>query len=91
MRQTLLAQILTPEAAERLGRIKLVKEERATGVENRLIALARAGQLQDKVSEERLKQLLGAVAEHEEKEQRVTVARRKGWDDDDLDDLLDED
>lgn len=89
MRSSLLSQILTPEAADRLGRIRLVKESRATNVENRLITLAKTGQLAGKVSEEQLKQLLGAVAEHEDSEQKVTVARRKGWDDDDLDDLLD--
>jgi len=90
MRASLLSQILTPEAADRLGRIRLVKESRATSVENRLIVLARSGQLQGKVSEDQLKQLLGAVAEHEDQEQKVTVSRRKGWDDDDLDDLLDD-
>jgi programmed cell death protein 5 len=90
MRQTLLSQILTPEAADRLGRIRLVKESRATSVENRLITLARSGQLPGKVTEEQLKQLLGAMAEHEDQEPKVTVSRRKGWDDDDLDDLLDD-
>lgn len=90
MRQTMLSQILTPEAADRLGRIRLVKESRATTVENRLITLARSGQLPGKVTEDQLKQLLGAVAEHEDQEQKVTVSRRRGWDDDDLDDLLDD-
>ena len=48
-------QILTPEAADRPGRIRLVKESRATDVENRLIMLARTGQLRAKVTEEQLK------------------------------------
>ncbi len=52
--------------------------------------LARSGQLRSKVTEEQLKELLGAVAENNEKEVgKITVSRRKGgWDDDD-DDLLD--
>lgn len=91
-RTTLLAQILTPPAADRLGRIRLVKESRATDVENRLIMLARTGQLRQKVTEEQLKELLGAVSEQQQKEEeRIVVTRRKGggWDDDDdLDDLL---
>ncbi|KAF2197685.1 DNA-binding TFAR19-related protein [Delitschia confertaspora ATCC 74209] len=90
-RSSILAQILTPDAADRLGRIRLVKESRATDVENRLIMLARTGQLRAKVTEEQLKELLGAVAEQQEKEQeKIVVNRRKGggWDDDDLDDLL---
>lgn len=92
-RTSILAQVLTPEAADRLGRIRLVKESRATDVENRLIMLARSGQLRSKVTEDQLKELLGAMAENEEKAGsggggKIVVNRRKGWDDDD-DDLLD--
>ena len=90
-RQTILAQILTPEAADRLGRIRLVKESRATDVENRLIMLGRSGQLRAKVTEEQLKELLGAVAENNKDTEaggNIVISRRKGgWDDDDLDDL----
>ncbi|KAL2866036.1 DNA-binding protein [Aspergillus lucknowensis] len=89
-RTTILNQILEPEAADRLGRIRLVKESRATDIENRLIMLAQTGQLRQKVTEEQLKQLLNAVAENQrkdEEEQKIVISRRKGgWDDDD--DLL---
>ena len=69
-----------------------MKESRAIDVENRLIMLARSGQLRSKVTEEQLKELLGAVAENNEKEGgaagKIVVSRRKGnWDDDDLFDL----
>jgi len=83
----MLNQILHPEAADRLGRIKLVNETRATDIENRLIMLAQTGQLRQKVTEDELKKLLSAVAEKEEKE-KIVYTRRKGWDDED-DDLLD--
>ncbi|RKU45500.1 hypothetical protein DL546_000800 [Coniochaeta pulveracea] len=83
-RQTILNQILHPEAADRLGRIRLVKEARATEVENRLIMLAQTGQLRQKVTEEQLKELLNAVADNKE-EEKIVVSRRKGWDDDDDD------
>lgn len=86
-REHVLGQILHPEAADRLGRIRLVKEERATEVENRLIMLAQSGQLRQKVTEAQLKELLNAVSDTKE-EQKIVVNRRKGWDDDD-DDLLD--
>ncbi|KAL8955151.1 MAG: hypothetical protein Q9193_006880 [Seirophora villosa] len=91
-RASILVQILQPEAADRLGRIRLVKESRATDIENRLIMLARSGQLRSKVTEGQLKDLLGAVAENNEREGvtggKIVVSRRKGgWDDDD--DLLD--
>ena len=55
-------------------------------MENRLIMLARSGQLRSKVTEDQLKELLGAVAENNEKEAsgKIVVNRRKGgWDDDD--------
>jgi len=90
-RAAILNQILDPSAADRLGRIRLVKESRATDIENRLIMLAQTGQLRQKVTEDQLKDLLNAVAENsrkEEEEQKVVFSRRKGgWDDDD--DLLD--
>ncbi|KAL2054129.1 hypothetical protein ABVK25_005668 [Lepraria finkii] len=91
-RNSILSQILTPEAADRLGRIRLVKESRATDVENRLIMLARSQQLRSKVTEDQLKELLGAMAENEEKGGgggggRIVVNRKTDWDDDD--DLLD--
>ncbi|KAG5295437.1 dsDNA-binding protein PDCD5 [Histoplasma ohiense] len=87
--QAILSQILLPEAADRLGRIRLVKEERATDIENRLIMLARMGKLQAKVTEEQLKELLNAVAENK-KEEKIVINRRKdGWDNDDDYDLSD--
>ncbi|KAI9733381.1 MAG: hypothetical protein M1834_003465 [Cirrosporium novae-zelandiae] len=87
-RQTMLSQILLPDAADRLGRIRMVKESRAIDIENRLIMMARTGQLRQKVTEDQLKQLLNAVADHQE-EAKIVISRRKGgWDDDD-DDLLD--
>jgi len=90
-RSAILNQILDPAAADRLGRIRLVKESRATDIENRLIMLAQTGQLRQKVTEEQLKDLLNAIAENqrkEEEEHKIVINRRKGgWDDDD--DLLD--
>lgn len=87
-RQHILSQILHPEAADRLGRIRLVKEQRATDVENRLIMLAQQGQLKQKVTEAQLKDILNAVADTNNQEEKIVVSRRKAWDDDD-DDLLD--
>ncbi|CAO2657707.1 Nn.00g038330.m01.CDS01 [Neocucurbitaria sp. VM-36] len=90
-RNSILSQILTPDAADRLGRIRLVKESRATDIENRLIMLARSGQIRQKVTEEQLKDILGAVAEQNEKEESKIVVNRRGggWDDDDeLEELM---
>ncbi|KAK4151911.1 putative programed cell death protein [Chaetomidium leptoderma] len=86
-RKSALNQILEPDAADRLGRIRLVKEQRATDIENRLIMLAQTGQLRQKVTETQLKELLNAMADNKE-EEKIVVNRRKGWEEDD-DDLLD--
>lgn len=89
-RQAMLARILEPAAAERLGRIRLVKAERAQAVEEQLLMLARSGQLRGPVDEALLKKLLEAVAEQRE-EERIVISRRKGgWtgEEDDLEDLV---
>ncbi|KAI9708786.1 MAG: hypothetical protein M1820_003741 [Bogoriella megaspora] len=101
-RTHILSQILTPDAADRLGRIRLVRASRATDVENRLIMLARSGQLRNKVTEDQLKEILAAVAEQQggggeggeagggDSVGTVRVQRKRGgWDDEDDDDLLD--
>ncbi|KAK5133448.1 hypothetical protein LTR08_007690 [Meristemomyces frigidus] len=91
-RNSILSQILDPAAADRLGRIRLVKASRADDVENRLITLARSGQLRSRITEEQLRDILKSVNEQQDEAEKVTVQRRKGgWDDDDLDDLLNED
>jgi len=55
-------------------------------VENRLIMLAKSGQLRAKVTEDQLKELLNAMTESQEKEKIVISRRKGGWeDDDDLD------
>ncbi|KAF2034464.1 DNA-binding TFAR19-related protein [Setomelanomma holmii] len=93
-RTSILSQILTPDASDRLGRIRLVKESRATDIENRLIMLARTGQIRQKVTEEQLKDILGAVAEQNEKEEQKIVVNRRGrggWDsDEELEELMKE-
>ncbi|CAK3778238.1 dsdna-binding pdcd5 [Lecanosticta acicola] len=97
-RSSILAQILEPLAADRLGRIRMVNQKRSEDVENRLIMLARSGQLRQRVTEEQLKEILSAVAEQQNSAggeggggAKVTVQRTKRWDEDDLDDLLNED
>jgi programmed cell death protein 5 len=85
----MLAQILTPEAADRLGRIRLVKASRADDVENRLIMLARSGQLRQKITEEQLKDILNGLSEQEQAKEIVVRKTGGRWDDDDLEDLLD--
>ncbi|CAK7239582.1 MAG: hypothetical protein STHCBS139747_001013 [Sporothrix thermara] len=92
--QHLLNQILEPDAADRLARIRLVKQERASAVEDRLLMLAQSGQLRGKVSEDQLKDMLQRLSAAEDAKRgtsssagRIVVERRAkgGFDDDDLD------
>ena len=61
-------------------------------MENRLVTLARSGQLRSRITEAQLKDILTSVNEQQQEAEKFTVQRRKGgWDEDDLDDLLNED
>ncbi|RPB01451.1 DNA-binding TFAR19-related protein [Choiromyces venosus 120613-1] len=86
-RKSIISQILTPEAVDRLGRIAMVKESRARHLESRLIMMARSNQIRQRVTEEDLIALINAIDEKKTTEQKVVFSRRKGAfdDDDDLD------
>ncbi|ODQ50514.1 DNA-binding TFAR19-related protein [Saitoella complicata NRRL Y-17804] len=86
-RGTILAQILAPAARERLRRIELVRADRARGVENMLIQMARTGQIRQKVSEEELIGLLEEISGQESKrnQTKIVMQRRRDLDEDDDD------
>jgi programmed cell death protein 5 len=60
-RAELLRRILTPEARERLGRIRLAKPDVANSVEQQLLSLASTGRLQRQVDDATLRALLERV------------------------------
>lgn len=72
----------------------MVKESRAKTVEDRLIMIAKSGQMQQKVTDDQLKQMLSSLTEHEKQSGQnldaIHVVRKGRWDEDDLDDLLNE-
>ncbi|KAJ2664674.1 hypothetical protein IWW48_000619 [Coemansia sp. RSA 1200] len=82
-RQTLLAQILEPDARERLGRIALVKGELARGVEDMLIRMARMNQIRKKVTEDELKDMLEDISTKNRQETKIIVSRKEFDDSDD--------
>ncbi|EPS36767.1 hypothetical protein H072_9622 [Dactylellina haptotyla CBS 200.50] len=86
-RKTVLTQILTPEANDRLGRIALVKADRARDLENRLIMMARSGQIRQRITDNDLKAMLEGASEQGKKEESKVVfqRRRVALDDDDDD------
>lgn len=57
-RQTVLRQVLTPEARERLARIKLARPEIAGAVEGQIISAAASGKLNKQIDDGTLRVLL---------------------------------
>ena len=72
-RQSILRQILTPEARERLGRIELAYPEIAQSVEDQLIALAQAGRVQQAIDDRTLQEILRRVVP---KKREIKIERR---------------
>jgi len=70
-RSEILRRILTPDARERLGRIRLAKPDVAAAVEQQLIALAAAGRLPRAVDDPTLRSLLERIAP-DRREIRIT-------------------
>ncbi|KAK9452385.1 PDCD5-related protein [Limtongia smithiae] len=91
-RAAMIAQILTPTARERLSRIRIVKQQKAKGVEDLLIQMARTGQIRNRVDESELISLLDQISKEETKAHETKIVyqtRRYELDDsdDDLDNL----
>ncbi|MEE0935524.1 MAG: DNA-binding protein [Methanobrevibacter sp.] len=61
-KKQILAQIMTPEARNRLGNLKLTKPELVNNIELQLIQSAQTGSLRGKVTDEQLKVLLRQIA-----------------------------
>ncbi|KAJ1974811.1 hypothetical protein H4R35_003439 [Dimargaris xerosporica] len=86
MREMVLAQILDNDARQRLTRIAMVKADKARGVEDMLIRMAKTGQLRGKVSEQQLIELLEQLSEQTKRsEPKIVFNRRRDYDDDEDD------
>jgi len=70
-RAEILRRILTPDARERLGRIRLAKPEVASAVEQQLVALAASGRIQRPIDDPTLRALLERIAP-ERREIKIT-------------------
>ena len=70
-RAEVLRRILTPEARERLARIRLAKPDVAGAVEQQLIALAASGRIQRAIDDPTLRALLERIAP-EKREIKIT-------------------
>jgi programmed cell death protein 5 len=72
-KKAVLRQILTTEARERLGRIKVARPDVAENVENQLIMFAQSGQLKNKINDEQLRELLSKMIP---KKRDIKIKRR---------------
>ena len=61
-KKQMLAQIMTPEARNRLANLKLTKPEMVNQIELQLIQFAQSGNLRGKVTDDQLKVLLRQIA-----------------------------
>ncbi|POY72688.1 hypothetical protein BMF94_4517 [Rhodotorula taiwanensis] len=91
-RRTMMSQILSPEARERLSRIALVKPDRARAIEQLLARMAGSGQLRGRVSEDQLIDVLDQVEAMEKGQggggaaksaSKITFTRKTAYDSDD--------
>jgi programmed cell death protein 5 len=60
-KKAMLRQHLTDGARKRLNTVKMSKPEFGEQVEQQVVALARSGRIQDKIDEEKMKQLLSEL------------------------------
>ncbi len=73
-KQSILRQILTEEARQRLANVKLVHPQVAESVELRLIQIAQQGGVKEKINDEQLKEILRKI-QGQKRETKVDIRR----------------
>lgn len=66
MKKTLMARILSPEAYERLSRVRMVNPAAAGQAELYLLQIYQQGKLAGKITDEQMRQVLTALSEKKE-------------------------
>jgi len=72
-KQSVMRQILTPEARERLNRLKMTKQGLVEQIESQLIVLAQNGRVAGKIDDAQLKKLLSKAMP---KKRDIQITRR---------------
>ncbi|KAI3406059.2 hypothetical protein KGF56_001278 [Candida oxycetoniae] len=90
MAATILGRVLNNEARERLSRVRMVRPDRAQAVEEYIIKLYSMGQINGKLLEKDIVNILdGLSRDLQAKKQTKIVYNRKQLDDEDDDDFFD--
>lgn len=83
-RRIILKSLLTPEANERLSRIRIVKEEKARQIEDIILMNSQRGLIQNKLEDEQLIHIIEQISDIvHKKEPTIQIRRKKQFDDDD--------
>jgi programmed cell death protein 5 len=72
-RQAIMRKILTPQARERLGRLRIARPEVVQNIEDQLIALARSGRVVGQIDDADLRKLLSRLMP---KKREIKIERR---------------
>ena len=72
-KKMILRTVLTAQARERLGRIKVARPEVVEAIENQIIMLAQSGRLKNKINDEQLRMLLSKLMP---KKRDIKIKRR---------------
>jgi len=72
-KKAMLRKVMTPEARERLGRVRMARPQLAENIESQILALAQRGATQGKIDDKTLKELLKKIS-GEKKE--INIKRR---------------
>jgi programmed cell death protein 5 len=72
-RQQVLRSVLTPEARERLGNLKVAYPDIAMQVEDRIIMLAQSGRLNTMIDDPTLKEILARIVPSK---REITIQRK---------------
>ncbi len=72
-KQTLMRQLLTPEARERLANLRMTRPDVVESVENQLIMLVQQGRITQQIDDYTLRQILRKVMPHK---REIKIERR---------------
>ncbi|KAI5954594.1 hypothetical protein KGF54_002369 [Candida jiufengensis] len=91
MTQTILSRVLETGARERLSRVRIVRPDRAQAVESYILKLYSMGQINQKLNEKDIVEILDGISRDSQQKQtsKIVYDRKETVDDDDDDDFFD--